>query len=143
MWYFCKITIKTKVLAFGTFDYFHEGHKKFLSDAKKLGDELFILVARDENVKNIKGFFPDFSEKERLEAIKKWDNSLNVFLGDKKDKFKVLKDKNPDIIALGFDQNANEKKIKEILPKVKIIRLSPYFPQKFKSSIIRKKWTYS
>ena len=54
-----------RVLCCGTFDYLHPGHLSFIEQAAALGDELFAVVARDENVKIIKGHYPDHSEVER------------------------------------------------------------------------------
>ena len=51
----------TKVMVFGTFDYLHEGHKDFFRQAKQYGDELVVVVARDETVKQIKGKLQAFS----------------------------------------------------------------------------------
>ena len=62
---------KLKVLAFGTFDLLHEGHEFYLREAKKLGNKLAVIVARDLNVWRAKGYLPKQGEKERLRAVKK------------------------------------------------------------------------
>ena len=36
-----------RVVATGTFDIIHPGHIRFLEEAKKLGDELIVIVARE------------------------------------------------------------------------------------------------
>ncbi len=41
-----------RVLATGTFDILHPGHLRYLSEAKALGDELYVIVARDSMVKH-------------------------------------------------------------------------------------------
>lgn len=46
---------KTIVVSGGCFDILHIGHIKFLENAKKQGDYLFILLENDENVKKLKG----------------------------------------------------------------------------------------
>ncbi len=46
---------KTMVLAGGCFDILHIGHIKFLENAKKHGDFLFVLLESDESVKKLKG----------------------------------------------------------------------------------------
>ena len=58
-----------RVLCSGTFDYLHAGHVSFIEQAAALGDELFVVVARDENVKRIKGHYPDQTEEERKLAL--------------------------------------------------------------------------
>ena len=55
-----------RVLCCGTFDYLHPGHISFLKQAARLGTELFVVVARDENVKRLKGRYPDHGEEERV-----------------------------------------------------------------------------
>jgi FAD synthetase len=39
-----------RILATGTFDILHPGHLRYLSEAKELGDELYVIVARDSMV---------------------------------------------------------------------------------------------
>lgn len=46
---------KTLVLSGGCFDILHIGHIKFLKNAKKYGNSLFILLESDESVKKLKG----------------------------------------------------------------------------------------
>ncbi len=132
-----------KIIVFGTFDVFHRGHSYFLKEAKKQGDYLIVVIARDKTVKKLKKEKPWNDEKERFNLVK---NSLladEVVLGNLKDKYKIIKEKKPDIIVLGYDQkffvNKLQKKLKEFkLLKTKIIRLKSFFPQKYKSSIIKK-----
>ncbi|MCD4694128.1 adenylyltransferase/cytidyltransferase family protein, partial [bacterium] len=47
-----------KVMCFGTFDNLHLGHLFYLKEAKKFGDYLVVVIARDNNVKKIKGRCP-------------------------------------------------------------------------------------
>lgn len=42
------------VMAFGTFDVFHPGHEYYLTQAKKYGDILIVVVARDKTVEKVK-----------------------------------------------------------------------------------------
>ena len=39
------------VMTFGTFDLAHPGHIFYLNEAKKLGDKLITVIARDANLK--------------------------------------------------------------------------------------------
>jgi FAD synthetase len=57
------------VLTFGTFDYLHPGHKFYLRQAKKKGDYLVTVIARDLNVLQQKGECPDRNEEQRLEML--------------------------------------------------------------------------
>jgi len=58
------------VLAGGCFDILHIGHVTFLSEAKKMGDYLVVLLESDEKVKRLKGKSrPIFIQKERAEML--------------------------------------------------------------------------
>ena len=46
------------VMCAGTFDTIHPGHLYFLSEAKKYGDKLIVVVARDETSEKMKGKKP-------------------------------------------------------------------------------------
>lgn len=133
---------KVRVLAFGTFDFFHAGHIDYLRQAKALGDELIVVIARDETVKKVKGRAPTHSEKVRMQAVKACTHVDKVVLGYLGDKYRVLKDYKPDVIALGYDQFAFTYKLQPFLIKEKmstrIVRLEPFHPQSFKSSLMRK-----
>ena len=58
----------TRVMASGVFDILHTGHVHYLSEAKKLGDELVVVVATDATVKRRK-HMPIIPEKMRLELV--------------------------------------------------------------------------
>lgn len=130
------------VMVFGTFDYLHAGHENMLKQAKELGEEILVIIARDKTVKQIKGEFPDHNEKERLKILKETQWADKIILGDHKDKTKAIKLYRPDIIALGYDQFAFtynlEKLIIDMKLNTKIVRLKPYKPDMYKSSLIKK-----
>ncbi|EKE18527.1 MAG: hypothetical protein ACD_9C00307G0004 [uncultured bacterium] len=132
-----------KVLVFGTFDIFHEGHKDFLRQAREHGDFLRVIVARNATVLKVKGRLPRFSEGERVNVIKKSGLADEVFPGSLDDRYGVLRDFKPDVVCLGYDQSQSipelRRKLDELgLYRTKIIRLNPYEPEKYKSSILRK-----
>ncbi|KAF0146244.1 MAG: FAD synthetase [Nitrospirae bacterium] len=131
---------KTRVVCAGTFDHLHLGHADFLKQAKALGNELVVIVARDENVKRIKNILPEHNEAERRENVEKTGIPDKVILGyTDKDIFLILSELKPDIIALGYDQRVSEEAIQKRLPNCKVVRLKPYKPDKYKSSFYRKK----
>ena len=127
------------VMCFGAFDLFHDGHRHFISQAQKLGDKLIVTVARDANIERIKGVVPMYDELDRVDEIKDNFPEAEVVLGDKEDFYKCLNCYKPDVIALGYDQHANEEVIKSHLPDVELIRIKSFNPDKFKSSILKKK----
>lgn len=130
-----------KIITFGTFDLFHKGHESYLKQAKKLGDFLIVVVARDVNAKKVKGALPFNSEKKRTEKIKKSGLADLVVIGDKKDRYRMLEKYKPDIIGLGYDQKVDvpelKKKLLEFgLENVRIKRLKAFKPDIYKSSKI-------
>jgi len=42
----------TRVVATGTFDILHSGHVLYLCKARALGDELWVIVARESTIKH-------------------------------------------------------------------------------------------
>jgi cytidyltransferase-like protein len=133
-----------KVLVFGTFDIFHEGHWDFLKQARKHGEFLRVVVARNVTVLNVKGRLPRYSEGERVAAIKKSGLADEVVLGSLNDRYQVVHDYRPDVICLGYDQKQSlvelRRKLDETgLDMTTIIRLKPYEPEKYKSSLLREK----
>ena len=119
----------TKIMATGVFDILHPGHLHFLMEAKSLGDELVVVVATDATVRKHK-HEPITPEKMRVElvgALKPVDKAL---LGLEGDMFEIVLQVKPDIIALGFDQQFDEKDLEKRLAerglKVKVLRLHKF-----------------
>jgi FAD synthetase len=121
--------IMVTVMASGTFDLLHMGHIFYLKEAKKLGDKLIVIVARDETVKKLK-HEPITSEQLRLNLIKELKVVDDAYLGRKDDMYAIVEEIKPDIIALGFDQIHDKKQILEELNKrkvkTKIVRLPKF-----------------
>jgi len=129
-----------KVMVFGTFDIIHPGHINFLKQAKKHGNHLTIVIARDQTVKQVKSRLPLNNENKRQQNIIKTKLADQVVLGNLDNKYKIIKQLKPDIICLGYDQIAFTEKLEEKLEEFnlncKIIKLKPYQPEKYKSSKI-------
>jgi FAD synthetase len=130
------------VLASGVFDLLHLGHVKFLEEAKKAGGknaELIVIIARDSTVEENKGSKPVMSENQRralVESLKVVDEAVLGFkkfdIGDVIDRIK------PDVIALGYDQAAMEKQIREYVDKhglnVKVVQVGKFEEDELDSS---------
>ena len=132
-----------KVMVFGTFDIVHLGHLNLFRQARKLGDYLVVVVARDKTSKKIKNITLVNNEKERLEFLKNIKSIDQAILGDKIDYYKVIKTEKPDVIALGYDQDnfidKLEDKIREFKLNTKVVRLKSHKPEQHKSGKIRQK----
>ncbi|MFZ6036539.1 MAG: M15 family metallopeptidase [Patescibacteria group bacterium] len=95
-----------KVLVTGTFDLLHPGHYRLLQSAKRLGDFLTVVIARDETVKRVKGYNPFFTQADRVQNMRALGIAHRVIPGGSGDKLSVIASERPDIICLGYDQHA-------------------------------------
>jgi len=124
------------VVATGVFEILHPGHINFLTEAKKLGDRLIVIVARDKIACKEKNII--IPEKQRLEVIKALKVVDEAILGDENDIFKPVEKIKPDIIALGKNQNVDEKFLMEELKKrnlnVKIVRIKSFYNENLNST---------
>jgi len=110
---------------------------------------LVVVVGRDSTIVKTKGRPPKHSEQERLTAVQACEYVNEARLGNEAppggrlDPYKVVEQVRPDVICLGYDQTFFADKLADELPKrglghVKIVRLQPFEPEKYKSSIINK-----
>jgi len=93
----------TRVVATGTFDLLHPGHIYYLEESGKLGDELFVIVARDANVKHKpRPVIPEEQRRSMVAALRAVDYAV---LGDPDDMFRPIREIRPDVITIGFNQH--------------------------------------
>lgn len=124
-----------KVVVFGTFDLIHPGHIHLLKQAKEYGDFLVVVIARDKISCDVKGRLPKNNERTRLKNIKKTGIANKVRLGCLDDRYQVIREEKPNVIALGYDQKAFIDKLEDVVDdNTKIVRLAPYKPEIYKSS---------
>ena len=113
-------------MATGVFDLLHPGHVFFLTEAKKLGDELVVVVARDQTARRLKRepYVPEHIRREMVEALKPVDRAV---LGSATDIYETVLNERPNIIVLGFDQVWNEREVEEECARrgvpVKVVRV--------------------
>jgi len=114
---------KRVVLASGTFDLLHLGHVKYLEEAKKAGGknaELIVIVARDSTVEKRKGkrtVMPEDQRRALVESLKVVDEAILGFEGFRIDK--VIEKINPDVIAVGHDQEGIEREVRKAIEEKK------------------------
>ena len=117
-----------RVMATGVFDLLHPGHLYFLSEARKLGDELVVVVARDQTARRLKHetYVPEHVRREMVEALKPVDRAI---LGSTTDIYETVVAERPQVIALGYDQVWNEKEVERECGRrgvaVKVVRIGP------------------
>lgn len=124
-----------RVLVCGTFDRLHPGHMFLLREASRRG-KLFVLVARDATVRNIKGVMPEETEHVRLENIRKAFPRARALLGSHEDFLAPVCSLRPDLILLGYDQ-CLPPGIREADLPCPFERLPAFHPEKYKSSLRR------
>lgn len=124
-----EVEIMVRVMASGVFDILHLGHLHYLNESKKLGDELIVVIATDNTVRKLK-HEPITNENTRLELVKSLKPVDSVVLGNEGDMYKIVEEIKPDIITLGYDQEHDEKKIKQELTDrnidAKVVRLPKF-----------------
>lgn len=93
-------------MVFGTFDVVHDGHRHLLQQAADMGEEVIIVVSRDEHVLELKGRLPINQLEDRLEAISCESEVTTAVAGDLElGSYGVLTEHQPDAILLGYDQD--------------------------------------
>jgi FAD synthetase len=102
---------KKRVMAVGVFDILHLGHLHYLQEARKLGDELVVVVATDEMVRRRK-HQPIIAQDMRLEMVRGLKPVDDAVLGDPNDQLKSVERLRPDIIALGYDDYHKVEELK-------------------------------
>ena len=125
-----------RIVATGTFDILHPGHLYYLEESRKLGDELWVIVARDTNVKHKPR--PVIPEEHRLAMVAALKPVDHAVLGDKVDMFRPIEEICPEIITIGFNQMFNEEKLTEQLRarniSSRIVRIDRYADDELCSS---------
>lgn len=131
------------VLAFGTFDLLHEGHKHFLQSARDLGEYLIVVVSRKQTVIAQKGRAPVHSDIDRLSAVLSLPYVDEGHLGDKNVReYQTLKNLSFDVLAVGYDQTPSDDQITELLRSIGkntavVQRLAAFKPEIYKTSHAR------
>lgn len=126
------------VLVGGAFEIIHPGHCFFLNEAKKYGNFLVVILARDSTIRKRKGkvIIDEDTRKNVVECLKPVDL---VLLGDEKDFIKPVKRVMPDVIVLGYDQEL-DKELKERIYSlgIKIFKLNKKFKTYSTKNIVKK-----
>lgn len=133
---------KVIALAFGTFDVLHPGHLFYLSESRKHGDLLKVVIARDTTVLQLKGRLPIFNEKDRMAIVNSLKSVDEAVLGDAIHHCRIIEKIKPDIICLGYDQDITTQKLSLQLKKMNIsirsiVRIRPFRPRIHKSTLYK------
>lgn len=125
-----------KVVATGTFDILHPGHLFYLEESRKLGDELWVIVARERNV--VHKPRPIVPEEQRLKMISGIRCVDHAVLGDREDMFRPIVEIDPEVITLGFNQKFSVERLisqmRECGIRADVVRIGGYAGCPFNSS---------
>jgi FAD synthetase len=117
-----------RVVATGTFDILHPGHIYYLEESRKLGDELHVIVARDANVRHKPR--PVIGEAQRLKVVRALRVVDSARLGDPTDMFRPIREIDPAVITLGFNQHFREEDLEKALRErgmgAEVVRIGEY-----------------
>jgi FAD synthetase len=119
-----------RVMAQGVFDLLHLGHVHYLCRAKELGDELVVVVASDATVRRRK-HEPITLQDMRAELVGALRCVDRAVIGSEGgDPYAIVAELRPDIIALGYDQEHDEREISAELKRrglpTRVVRLDYY-----------------
>lgn len=108
-----------RVMAVGVFDLLHAGHLHYLEQAKALGNHLTVVVAHDDTVR-IRKHEPVTNHDLRRRMVEGLKPVNEAIVGNSPDVsiFDILPKVNPDVIALGYDQEHAEDSIKQKLQEL-------------------------
>lgn len=125
-------------MVFGVFDGLHEGHRHFLLEALQYCQQLIVVVAHPDIVLALKQRLPMQPLEERIRAVSAFHPPLHVIAGDTAiGTWSALKQYQPDIVFLGYDQERLGQELKTLDIPSQFI--SSHYPEKFKSSLLNKK----
>jgi rfaE bifunctional protein nucleotidyltransferase chain/domain len=121
---------KRVIFTNGCFDILHQGHLRYLSEAKKCGDYLVIGLNSDRSVRSIKGKNrPVMSEEARAELLAALCFVDGVVIFDEEDPLAIIKYLQPHVLVKGSDWDEEDiigaELIKETGGEVKRIPLVP------------------
>jgi FAD synthetase len=117
----------SRVMASGVFDLLHMGHVHYLCEAQSMGDELVVVVATDETVRRNKHnpIIPEKMRRDLVAALKPVDLAV---IGYSDDMLSIVEELQPDVIALGYDQEVKDlkEKLRGRNISARVVRCSPY-----------------
>ena len=116
-----KMKKKIIVAVSGGFDPIHIGHLRLFKEAKKLGDELVVILNNDNWLLKKKGyiFMPESERKEIIEAIRWVDRVILTSHSSDPEDMSVseeLRKLKPDIFANGGDRTSDN------IPEIKVCK---------------------
>jgi FAD synthetase len=124
-----EVFTMVRVMAVGVFDLLHAGHLHYLEQAKALGDHLTVVIAHDDTVR-MRKHEPVTSHDLRMRMVSGLKPVDHAMVGNPPSvpMYDILPLVEPDIIAIGYDQEHAESAIRAGLDqrgfeKIKLLRV--------------------
>jgi len=135
-----KKEAKKIVFTNGCFDILHQGHVRYLSEAKKLGDCLIVGLNSDQSTRNIKGNNrPLVTEEARAELLAALCFVDGVVIFNEDDPLAIIKYLQPHILVKGADWDEDDIIGAEFIKKIGgDVKRIPLIPNVSTSNIIRR-----
>ena len=128
-----------KVITYGTFDLFHEGHRNLLRRAKELGDYLIVVLSSDEfnAIKHKTAYHPYEARKTILESIRYVDEVIPEYTWEQK--IQDVVDNQVDVFVMGDDWKGQFDFLKDYCEVVYLPRTEGISTTKIKNDLNAKK----
>lgn len=128
------------VMIGGAFEIIHPGHIHTISEARRYGDILVVVVATDKTVQKNKGREPVTPQEWRVKLISALRDVDLALPGGQGSIYDTLEKVRPDIVAIGYDQKHVPQEIESEAAKrgmhVKVVRLTSPIPSVKTSKIV-------
>lgn len=93
----------------GCFDILHEGHVRYLAEAKSLGNKLIVGINSDESVRKLKGADrPIHSEKSRAIVLAGLESVDAVIIFNEDTPLELITKIRPDVLVKGGDWSVEQ-----------------------------------
>jgi len=128
------------VMIGGAFEIIHPGHIHTMTDAKKLGNTLVVVVATDQSVLKNKGREPVTTQEWRVNLVSALRMVDAAIPGGQGSIYDIMQKIRPEVVALGYDQkhdpNEIEREAKRRGLEVSVVRLTTPMPDIKTSRIV-------
>jgi cytidyltransferase-like protein len=128
------------VMIGGAFEIIHPGHLHTITEAKRLGNTLVVVVAADRTVSKNKGREPVTTQDWRVRLVAALREVDVALPGGQGSIYDTLEKVRPDVVALGYDQTHNpvdiENEARRRGLELSVVRLTSPLPGVKTSKIV-------
>jgi len=128
------------VMIGGAFEIIHPGHLHTITEAKKFGNTLVVVVAADRTVSKNKGREPVTTQEWRVKLVAALRGVDVALAGGQGSIYDTLEKVRPDVVALGYDQTHNpvdiENEARRRGLELSVVRLTSPLPGVKTSKIV-------